>query len=660
MAESTDGSDSELKCSVFGSRNVSSSASASSLVDVDEDVTLVRRLSKSSMTDVSLSTLFVGESKTKNNQHMTSGAGDAVPENGSVDFLSGDVGMKGGEGVNELEAELRRRRARNVGGAISDLEASVGAKSYPSDGEGDDDAEPDEWLKIQNTAEKMNLGVSFSAVTGGDAENGDVNNGELKHRRRASKLLRRASRFSMVIRRTDEDGDGEINFWPFQAFGIFGRPPKDENFQPATSYERKFLAYTLAFFLFTTLIVMSHFIYIAPLLERNVSNKANFEKDLCIQNGYFRGNPPNTDHWYAIGGHLELKQKNFAIPDSALLATGRTSPPQQVSGMYQNVPANCFTPSKWYTVHARVLLRSAFEGQPFYCDPTILWGNNVKSCPTVNIKMLNGPAQEIAWTMGRNLDEHIAREDEGWMNLEGAFQYPTSNEMKGEGAVDVISVTRAPLGVDILLDYVYIEPMQDAQSVESFGMRTCETNLIANGDAETGDHRFWFIRGNGGEGGHIEVHHTERGYAFRHAGYRSERWRGMLQSLDATCITPHSTWRISAMFRYFVTNEHGIDVPQVCDKSNPMAPDSCPVFELQFVSLKHTSTDNGAGNMALNTGPMVNEDTEEFVLGDWNRIVHTITVSEDMAMQSEVWLYVQSVAKGFNYELDDVEMLPLV
>ena len=41
------------------------------------------------MTSVSLSTLFVGESKTKNNQHMTSGAGDMVPENGSVDFLSG-------------------------------------------------------------------------------------------------------------------------------------------------------------------------------------------------------------------------------------------------------------------------------------------------------------------------------------------------------------------------------------------------------------------------------------------------------------------------------------------------------------------------------------------------------------------------------------------
>lgn len=87
MTESTDGSNSELKCSVFGSYNVSSSALASSLVDVNEDMTLVRRLSKSSMTNVSLSTLFVGEPKTKNNQHMTSGAGDAVPENGSVDFV---------------------------------------------------------------------------------------------------------------------------------------------------------------------------------------------------------------------------------------------------------------------------------------------------------------------------------------------------------------------------------------------------------------------------------------------------------------------------------------------------------------------------------------------------------------------------------------------
>ena len=82
--------------------------------------------------------------------------------------------MKGGEGVNELEAKLRCHRAHNVGKAISDLEASVGANSYPSDGEGDNNAEPNKWLKIQNTAEKMNLGVSFSAVMEGDATNGDV------------------------------------------------------------------------------------------------------------------------------------------------------------------------------------------------------------------------------------------------------------------------------------------------------------------------------------------------------------------------------------------------------------------------------------------------------------------------------------------------------
>jgi hypothetical protein len=82
--------------------------------------------------------------------------------------------MKGGEGVNKLEAKLQRRRARNVGRAISDLEASVGAKSYPSVREGDNNAEPNKWLKIQNTAEKMNLGVSFSAIMEGDAENGDV------------------------------------------------------------------------------------------------------------------------------------------------------------------------------------------------------------------------------------------------------------------------------------------------------------------------------------------------------------------------------------------------------------------------------------------------------------------------------------------------------
>jgi len=345
--------------------------------------------------------------------------------------------------------------------------------------------------------------------------------------------------------------------------------------------------------------------------------------------------------------------------------------------MYQNVPANCFTPSKWYTVHARVLLRSAFEGQPFYCDPTILWGNNVKSCPTVNIKMLNGPAQEIAWTMGRNLDEHIAREDEGWMNLEGAFQYPTSNEMKGEGAVDVISVTRAPLGVDILLDYVYIEPMQDAQSVESFGMRTCETNLIANGDAETGDHRFWFIRGTGsdtnesiqispsrfkqyGFGYYLGLSTTMEedtgAYAFKHVGYRNERWRGMIQKIDASCLKVGSVWTITASFRYFATDWNGNESPASCNLDNHLADNSCPVFDIEFISPKVNDPSY------MSTGPMKNEVTDDYSvrtptrLDEWNEIVHTLTITGEMAKHTEAYIFVNAVDAGYNYELDDVVM----
>jgi len=392
-----------------------------------------------------------------------------------------------------------------------------------------------------------------------------------------------------------------------------------------------------------------HFATANMIPSSSMISSTSSELEDCISNGHFDESPA-TSHWYPVQSDMQVTD-SYESGEHALLSTDRTN--ARNGGLWQNIRSDCLRPNEWYEVQADVLLRHAGTEETVDCDPSIPWSHHERSCPSIALKTnLNG-VQDIAWTVG---PASTSTHHFGWYRLYGAFR-PTADMLQDQIAV---IVARAPIAADILVDNIHINP---ANEYTVGVIQDCEDpslNLVANGNADTGDHRFWFIRGNGGEGGHIEVHHTERGYAFRHAGYRSERWRGMLQSLDATCITPHSTWQISAMFRYFVTNEHGIDVPQVCDKSNPMAPDSCPVFELQFVSLKHTSTDNGAGNMALNTGPMVNEDTEEFVLGDWNRIVHTITVSEDMAMQSEVWLYVQSVAKGFNYELDDVEMLPLV
>eukprot|EP00957_Ditylum_brightwellii_P017720 1334956-Ditylum_brightwellii.AAC.1 len=96
-----------------------------------------------------------------------------------------------------------------------------------------------------------------------------------------------------------------------------------------------------------------------------------------------------------------------------------------------------------------------------------------------------------------------------------------------------IYVAKAAEGVDIILDNISLQPAEP----HAVGVRDCTTNIIANGNAEAGDHRYWFIRGGGESegGGEIQIVHpgyNKGDYAFKHTGQRLDRWRGMIQALD--------------------------------------------------------------------------------------------------------------------------------
>eukprot|EP00957_Ditylum_brightwellii_P183596 13984445-Ditylum_brightwellii.AAC.1 len=71
------------------------------------------------------------------------------------------------------------------------------------------------------------------------------------------------------------------------------------------------------------------------------------------------------------------------------------------------------------------------------------------------------------------------------------------------------------------------------------------------------------------------------------------------------------------------------EVPTSCDKFNPLL-----------------------------EGPLMNEDTEEMKVGEWNNIRHTVVITPDMADMTDAWIYVTSVDAGRIYELDDVQMIP--
>ena len=49
----------------------------------------------------------------------------------------------------------------------------------------------------------------------------------------------------------------------------------------------------------------------------------------------------------------------------------------------------------------------------------------------------------------------------------------------------------------------------------------------------------------------------------------------------------------------------------------------------------------------------------DMLVGDdgWHEIRHTVTITAEMALLSEVWLYVNSVDPAHNYDIDDVRMV---
>lgn len=351
----------------------------------------------------------------------------------------------------------------------------------------------------------------------------------------------------------------------------------------------------------------------------------------CIENGRFSANPP-VSNWYAVQSNLQVVAGRNG-KGNALKAADRGH--QIFGGMWQNIEAGCLRTGEWYEVQATV--RATMRGtddEIFECDPTILYNNIAQSCPAVGVRV-GDKMKEVGLTMG----PVSARQE--WIEMYGVFRATSVMTAKTVSTF----VSRAPPDVDLAVDSIRISPTK----AKTVGVTDCD-RPIANGDAEAGDHRFWFIRGTQG-GGRVEMVSPGHGgskYAFRHSGQREQRYRGMLQRLDASCFMEGTTWAISARFRYFsVDGNTGEIKPAACRKDNPKAKDSCPVFDMDFVS------PNGA---KVNTGPLSNMAPGDVRLDDWNEIRHTVTVTPDMALRPQVLIYVNSVDPKFNYDLDDISM----
>lgn len=205
--------------------------------------------------------------------------------------------------------------------------------------------------------------------------------------------------------------------------------------------------------------------------------------------------------------------------------------------------------------------------------------------------------------------------------------------MSGQGSTIGLMVSRAPNTVDITVDNVAL----GLASGNEVGLSNCASPVV-NGNAETGDHRYWFIRGHGNNG-QITMdsgYPTGSGYSFKHTGIRTEPRASIMQFMDGSCFTAGSTWDISFYWKVFDSTGTAV----ACDKSTIAAPNSCP--SVTFIA-------GGTANSPI----ISNTDTSAMLIGKWNAFTASYTVDSGLSGFPDFWI-VLYVPTDLLYSVDNI------
>ena len=338
--------------------------------------------------------------------------------------------------------------------------------------------------------------------------------------------------------------------------------------------------------------------------------------DSCLINGNFEN---NLDNWSPIASALSIID-GYGASSNALKAYSRSH--QGRGGPWQDISTACLVENQWYEIRAKVKLASPENGAILDCDATLepRYFNSL-SCASISMN-INGGLKNIGYTVGPLTN--------GWNDMYGVFQ--ATPDIMSQSSV-AIGVARAPISKDIIIDNIGFAPA-DPSAIG--GQSNC-LNPIWNGDAETGDHRTWWIRGHGNNG-QIEIKSPGFGgseFSFYHSGTRHDKYYSIMQILDNSCFTLGSQWTITAQYKLFDSAGN----PTECDSN---VSGDCPVFSFS------------AGN-TVNTGPLENLSQSPFIVGGWNAITNVLTVTADMVSYSDMWL-TMIVGSSYNYEIDNISM----
>lgn len=363
-------------------------------------------------------------------------------------------------------------------------------------------------------------------------------------------------------------------------------------------------------------------------IDIEIDNVSVVETTVDCSNLIFNGDfSQGTNGWKTIGPNTGLKLVD-GVEGQALSTVQRE---QWAHGMAQDANKDCLVEGQEYEVSMDVMMTD-YAGNPLTCDPFSYYFTQ-NACPTLAMRFTHHTTYDIAKPIG-------PWNATGWNKVYGTFR--AEPEIFDEGLLEFY-VARAWSGKNEVVDNVSIKPV----TANTYGLRTCD-QLIINGDAETGDARYWFIKGSGETGDLKLVSPGANGskYAFHHYGTREKLFNGMWQKLDQDCMPVGSLWKIT--FNIKLLDPEGNEA--MCDKTIRHGAGVCPQAFVQ----SHLK-----GGGVVNSLPLKNVNTDAWATGQWNAYEVTFKMEQKFLDGLETWWFIHQVKPGWTYMVDDISMVPL-
>jgi len=301
-------------------------------------------------------------------------------------------------------------------------------------------------------------------------------------------------------------------------------------------------------------------------------------------------------------------------------------------GIAQVLDKDCISVGDMVELTAYVKLLD-YNGFDQTCDPYIFYQGLSTFCPVMILQdaKRNNKREVVSSVAGPYKD--------GDWNL--MYGYTTITEtMKNDWHNIELFVGWGGKNKNIVIDDVVIKPTTAAAA-----KKTDCNQLVKNGDAESGDARYWYIKG-AGNFGKIEVNDGGAGGSskyFAHTGVRSKVNMGMWQELDKSCMALNSKWKLSSMFKYFDAAGNAV----VCANPGQM----CPKWRIEGF--------NGSG-AKLKGAIYNNEKTKagQWKANDWNAYEATFTMTQEFFDRERIFIYILAPEKH-SYHVDDIKVEPI-